>query len=91
MKHKVFYLTNVVFPCISLTVSNAILSGGYLSLIASLYLCNYQFWGVSDAGGYHCEKIVGLRTTRSNMARVKAGNSFNSCFVSVPNVKSACP
>ena len=30
-------------------------------LIASLYLCIYLFGGIGDVGGYHCEKIVGLR------------------------------
>ena len=48
-----------------LTARNAILSGGYL-----LPHCIYRFGGINDAGGYHCQKIVSLLTTQSNMGRV---------------------
>ena len=41
----------------------------------------YRFWGVSDAGSYHCQKIVVLRTTQLNMARVLAENSFLFLFL----------
>ena len=55
-------MTNVFFPCISFWLQEMQF---YL-----VVLCIYRFGGIKDAGGYHYQKIVSLRTTQSNMARL---------------------